>query len=113
MLNQSCTFFEEEKKKKTPCNNSNNLQYNALSSEISYHLPGDNNVQFFFVFFLCVTGLDSAVRVFFPPLPSADIYGLLLLLYIARSFCYFVQPLQIVQPALPAAHDSDLLPIFN
>lgn len=67
----------------------------------------------FFLFFFCVTGLDSAVRVFFLLFPQLIYMGLLLLLYIARSFCYFVRPLQIVRPALPTVDDADLLPIFN
>lgn len=109
MLNQSCTFFEG--KKKTPCNNSNNFQYNALSSEIS-HFPGDNNVQFFFSFFVC-DRFGFSCEGFFLLFPQLIYMGLLLLLYIARSFCYFVRPLQIVRPALPTVDDADLLPIFN
>lgn len=61
VLNQSCTFFEG--KKRLPAITV--ITFNIMLCPVRYPTFLEIIMSSFFFLFLCVTGLDSAVRVFF------------------------------------------------
>lgn len=75
-------FYFFQCNKNASCNNSNILQDAAVSIEISY--CEDINVHFL---------LWDRFGFSFVGILLAGIYGAVILLYIAKSFCYSVQPL--------------------